>query len=94
MMTIGPRRLAAATCFSSWIQPWLLREGAQKVSSTPSRMRSAPYTQVLSMPREYSSGALIRCPSTDQPGAGGKVRGVTGPSSSAQITVVPGGGSV
>jgi hypothetical protein len=48
----------------------------------------------LSVPREYSSGALIRWPSGDQPGAGGKVRGMTGPSSSAQITVVRGGGWV
>jgi hypothetical protein len=31
---------------------------------------------------------LIRCPPGDQPGAGGKVRGITGPSSSAQIGVL------
>ena len=30
----------------------------------------------------------------NQPGAGGKVRGITGPSSSAQITVEPSGGAV
>jgi hypothetical protein len=30
----------------------------------------------------------------DQPGAGGKVRGITGPSSSAQMTVEPSGGAV
>jgi hypothetical protein len=29
-----------------------------------------------------------------QPGAGGKLRGITGPSSSAQITVVSSGGVV
>ena len=52
MMTIGPRRLAVAICSSNWIQPSLLREGAQKVISTPSRMRKPPYTQVLSVPRE------------------------------------------
>lgn len=79
MTTIGPRRLALPICASSWIQPSLLREGAQKVSSMPSRMRSAPYTQVLSVPREYSSRSLIRCPSGDQPGAGGKVRGSPAP---------------
>jgi hypothetical protein len=37
---------------------------------------------------------LIRCPPGDQPGAGGNVRGITGPSSSAQITVEPAGGAV
>ena len=72
---IGPRGLAVAIRASSWIQPSLLRDGAQKVTSTPSRMRRPPYTQVLSVPREYSRGALMRCPSGDQPGAGGKVRG-------------------
>jgi hypothetical protein len=36
----------------------------------------------------------MRCPSGDQPGAGGKLRGITGPSSSAQITVVASGGVV
>jgi hypothetical protein len=64
------------------------------VTSCPSETHSPPYTQVLSGPREYSSGALIRCPPGDQPGAGGKVREATGPSSSAQITVEPGGGAV
>src|SRR6266567_549640 len=38
--------------------------------------------------------ALIRCPVADQPGAGGKVRGTTGPSSSVQMGVSPWGGSV
>jgi hypothetical protein len=60
----------------------------------PSATRSPPQAQVFSGPREYSSGALTRCPPGDQPGAGGKVRGITGPSSSAQITVEPGGGAV
>src|SRR5512135_2314559 len=64
------------------------------VTACPPATRSPPYTQVFSGPREYSSGALIRCPPGDQPGAGGKVRGITGPSSSAQITVEPGGGAV
>jgi hypothetical protein len=36
----------------------------------------------------------MRWPSGDHPGAGGKERGVTGPSSSTQTTVEPGGGSV
>ncbi|WP_156056401.1 hypothetical protein [Streptosporangium roseum] len=47
------------------------------------------------MPKRKSGPrhSLIRYPSGDQPG-GGKVRGVTGPGSSAQTTVVPGGGSV
>jgi hypothetical protein len=54
----------------------------------------APYTHVFYRPREYSSGALIRCPPADQPGAGAKVRGITGPNSSSQITVARGGGSV
>jgi hypothetical protein len=37
---------------------------------------------------------LMRWPSGDQPGGGGKVRGMTGPSSSAQITVVCAGALV
>jgi hypothetical protein len=37
---------------------------------------------------------LMRCPSGDQPDAGGKLRGITGPSSSAQTTVTSGGGVV
>ena len=45
-------------------------------------------------PRPYSRGALLRCPSADQPGAGGNARGVTGPTSSRQRTVAPAGGSV
>jgi hypothetical protein len=36
----------------------------------------------------------MRWPSVDQPGAGGNVRAITGPNSSAQITVVRAGGSV
>jgi hypothetical protein len=48
----------------------------------------------FSGPRLYSSGALMRWPSKDQPGAGGYARGLTGPSSSRQITVEPSGGSV
>jgi hypothetical protein len=70
------------------------RDDAHTVTACPSATRSPPQAQVLSGPREYSSGALTRCPSGDQPGAGGKVRGLTGPSSSAQITVEPGGGAV
>src|SRR5207247_5782667 len=62
--------------------------------AAPSATRSPPETQAFSGPREYSSGALTRCPPGDQPGAGGKVRGITGPSSSAQITVEPAGGAV
>lgn len=50
--------------------------------------------QVVSGPREYAEGALVRCPSPDQPGAGGNVRGTTGPSSSAQTTVELSGGVV
>jgi len=45
-------------------------------------------------PRLYSNGALMRWPSCDNPGAGGKNRGVTGPNSSTQTTVEPGGGWV
>jgi hypothetical protein len=37
---------------------------------------------------------LTRWPSAVQPGAGEKLRGMIGPSSSAQITVVSAGGSV
>lgn len=94
MTTIGPRRLAVAIRASSWTQPSLLREDAQKVNLVPSRMRKPPYTHVLSVPRTYSGRSLIRRPPGDQAGTDGKVRGVTGPSSSAQITVVPGGGWV
>src|SRR6266542_2048740 len=83
----------SARCRKSW-QAALLRDGAHMVIACPSATRSPPYTQVLSGPRAYSSGALIRCPPGDQPGAGGKVRGITGPSSSAQRTVEPGGGLV
>jgi hypothetical protein len=36
----------------------------------------------------------MRWPFADQPGAGGNVRGVTGPSSSVQTVVDPSGGSV
>jgi hypothetical protein len=50
--------------------------------------------QVFSGPREYSSGALIRSPSGDQPSAGGNIRRTTGPSSSAQITVESADGAV
>ncbi len=64
------------------------------VIACPSATRSLPQAQVLSAPREYSSGALIRCPPGDQPGAGGKVRGITGPSSPAQTTAEPAGGAV
>lgn len=72
----------------------LLRDGAVQVTVWPSATRSPPYTQVFSDPRLYSSGALTRWPSADQPGAGGNVRGTTGPSSSAQTTVTPAGGWV
>lgn len=58
----------------------------------PWRIREPPYTHVLSLPRAYSSRSLIRCPSGGQAGAGGKVRGGTGPGSSVRITVVAGGG--
>jgi len=64
------------------------------VIDLPSPTRRAPKTHTLSGPRLYSRGALIRCPSADHPGAGGKARGVTGPSSSTQTTVEFGGGSV
>jgi hypothetical protein len=60
----------------------------------PLATRSPPQAQVFSGPREYSGGALTRCPPGDQPGASGKVRGITGPGSSAQVTVEPGGGAV
>src|SRR5215208_4872234 len=54
----------------------------------------APNTHTLSGPRLYSRGTFMRWPSGDHPGAGGKERGVRGPSSSTQTTVEPGGGSV
>jgi hypothetical protein len=76
------------------LQLALLRDGAVIVTSCPSATRNPPYTQVFSKPRPYSSGALTRCPSVDQPGSGGKLRGMTGPSSSAQTTVIPAGGWV
>src|SRR5262249_61317791 len=47
-----------------------------------------------SSPRPSSIGALMRWPLRDQPGAGGKVRGTTGPSSSRHRVVEPSGGSV
>jgi len=71
-----------------------LREEAHLVNVCPSRTRNAPYTQTLSGPRAYSSGALMRCPFADQPGAGANVRAVTGPNSSVQTVVEPRGGSV
>jgi transposase len=49
----------------------------------------APETHTFSGPRRYSRGALMRWPSGDQPGAGGNVRGLTGPSSSTSRTVAP-----
>jgi hypothetical protein len=36
----------------------------------------------------------MRCPFGDQPAAGGKVRGTTGPSSSVQMVADPSGGAV
>ena len=36
----------------------------------------------------------MRVPVGDQPGAGGNVRGMTGPSSSTQMVVTPSGGLV
>ncbi len=39
---IGPRGLAWAMRVNNPIQPSLLREGAQQVTSVPSRTRSAP----------------------------------------------------
>jgi hypothetical protein len=53
-----------------------------------------PKTQTLSGLRRYSRGALLRCPSGDQPGAGGNGRGVTGPRSSTPRTVAFVGGAV
>ncbi len=70
------------------------REREVKVSDLPSSTRRAPKTHTFSRPRPYSRGALMRCPSSDHPGAGGKARGVTGPSSSTQTTVQSGGGFV
>ena len=64
------------------------------MTACPSQGRRAPYTQVFSIPRLYSNGALMRWPSVDQPGEGGKVRGMTGPSSSAHTTVTAAGGLV
>jgi len=72
----------------------VLREGALKVRAYPSRMVNAPYTQVLSRPRPYSKGALMRWPSTDQPGAGAKERAPTGPNSSKHRVVESGAGWV
>src|SRR5262249_34953408 len=66
--------------------------GAHRVSSLPSRTRKPPEIQVFSSPRRYSNGALMRWPSADQPRAGGKGRGTTGPSSSVQLVVEPAGG--
>ena len=72
----------------------MLREGALKVRACPSGTHNAPYTQVLSRPRPYSKGALMRWPSTDQPGAGTKERAHTGPNSSKQRVVELGSGWV
>lgn len=49
-----------------------------------------PSTEELhtcSSPRLYFNDALMRCPSGDQPRAGRKVRGITGPGSSVQMVV-------
>jgi hypothetical protein len=54
------------------------------VSSLPSRTRSAPLTQVFSSTRSLSSRTWMRWPVGDRPGAGSKVRGTTGPSSSVR----------
>jgi hypothetical protein len=64
------------------------------VSALPSSTLRTPKTHALSGPRPYSSGALMRCPPGDHPGAGGKARELTGPSSSTQTTVALGSGSV
>ncbi len=48
----------------------------------------------LGATRHASNGALMRCPLGDQPAAGSKVRGTTGPSSSVQTVVEPSGGSL
>src|SRR3712207_5148257 len=76
------------------MKPLGFREREVKVSDLPSSTLRAPKTHTLSRPRPYSRDALMRWPSGDHPGAGGKARGVTGPSSSTQTTVEPGGGSV
>ena len=56
--------------------------------------RGPEKTWVYGALRPYSKGALTRWPSSVQPGGGGKVRGMTGPSSSAHTTVTPAGGVV
>jgi hypothetical protein len=50
----------------------------------PSRTRSAPLTHVFSSTRSLSSRTWMRWPVGDRPGAGSKVRGTTGPSSSVR----------
>jgi hypothetical protein len=91
--TMVPAGLAASTAASKPWSPTELREGAVRVTTCPSATRSAPYPR--SCPgRGRSPARLDPVAVGGQPGAGGKLRGSTGPSSSAQLTVVAGGGLV
>src|SRR3712207_3948435 len=91
---IRPRGIARSIFFSSFRYLLEFLEREVKVVDLPSSTRRAPKTHTLSGPRLYSRGALMRWPSGDHPGVGGKVRGLTGPSSSTQTTVASGGGLV
>jgi hypothetical protein len=91
---IVPVGLACSTRLRNSCQWALLREGAQQITPCPSPIRTPPSIQVLSGPRPYVSGALSRWPSALQPAGGSKVRGITGPSSSAAMSVVCAGGCV
>src|SRR5215213_619393 len=86
--------MARSIFCSSFSYPLEFLEREVNVIDLPSSTRRAPKTHTLSRPRPYSRGALMRCPSGDHPGAGGKARGATGPSSSTQTTVESGGGFV
>ena len=64
--------MARAIFCSSFRWPSEFREWELQVSDLPPSTRRAPKTHTLSLPRPYSRGALIRSPSGDHPGAGGK----------------------
>lgn len=86
--------MARSIFCSSFRWPSEFREQELQVSDLPPSTRRAPKAHTLSLARPYSRGTLMRSPSSDYPGAGGKARGVTGPSSSTQTTVESGRASV
>jgi hypothetical protein len=94
MTAISPVGLACSTAASSPLVADRVARGRGERDRLAVAGPQGAIHQVFSRPRPHSSGALMRWPSVDQPGEGGKLRGMTGPSSSAQITIVCGGGAV